>query len=132
MGQGIYTAFVFGAIDPPIETIDDAGYHETAEWFDRLASRLRHDEKNAVLTGYETDKKFAGVVIACSDPCLVDDWHCVEFSRRVIVNLDDWIAENCADKLVSARAAWEQIREAGRDNGVEIPEGGLLIVSDWD
>lgn len=133
MGQGIYTAVVFGSVEPPgIQVCDSAGYWDEAEWFQTLCSRLRHVDKNAVLTGYETDTKYAGVVVACSDECLCDNWHAVDFSRRVITDLNEWIAEKCGDKLASAKAAWDEIRATGRQHGADIPEGKILIVCDWD
>jgi hypothetical protein len=134
MGQGIYQAIVFGAIGPPTETTHENRYTEAADWY-QAAENAAEERRNVHFdSSYEAEPFYRGVTIAVSDECLARWWKVPAFGRFVIPadDLLGWITDHALPQHDRAIAAWEDIRTAGREAGVEVPEGKLLLVSDWD
>lgn len=134
MGQGIYTAIVYGVIDPPTEETDEDGDTEAAGWYEdaERAAEGRHVVRFDV--AYEAKPFYRGVVVAVSDRHIAARMRVPLFARYTmrINGLLDWVTDNAGPTFDRAIAAWEDIREAGRQNGAEVPEGELLLVCDWD
>jgi hypothetical protein len=134
MGQGIYQMIVFGAIKPPTYATDEQGYTDAAEWYQKAAFEAEKRRSVVLDSSYEAVPFYRGAVVAVSDKVLAKSWGVPCLARHVIPadDLLGWITNHALPQHDRAIAAWEDIRAAGREVGVEVPEGKLLLVSDWD
>jgi hypothetical protein len=135
MGQGLYSAILFGVTDDAWVPVGDE-YGEPVMWYMELESRLEKEYGVRFDNAYESEDRFRGVIVAVSDPCVVWKHPIPELPDRFAVPLDG-LAARLSGVLVPAdieraKVAWEMLRAGCRDHGVEVPEGGLIYVSDYD
>lgn len=133
MGQGLYTAIVFGAIEPPCDEETD-GYWEPAAWYEAAVSEAEKRRSVRFDSSYEAEPIYKGVLLMVTDEWLAKRYGVPTFDRAVVPvdGILDWITSKANAIHDRAIAAWEDIRTAGRAAGVEVPEGRLLLVNDWD
>lgn len=122
MGQGHYTALVYGIKGDPCELIyigDDA-YRDIAPW-----------ASGYVKTSYESRTQWAGVFVGASDDVVSSRLgRCVDLEYEAYSVKD--IEQSFADEIQVAKSQWETFRQFAKDNGVDLPEGELMLVFDYD
>lgn len=132
MGQGYYTVLGWGAVLPDTwdQTAQDA--YEDLELDDALDPlRIRQT--------YEATPEALYIAVAVDDPFLraekgLPDLPYAEIrghaARRTVVALPPEPLVSL--DRVALTAKWETFRALLADYGVTIPEGGPLLIADWD
>lgn len=123
MGCGQHVCLVWGTKDEAA-----AAWLKNEEW--EQATGLWRDEIRANLRVQLSieGEKWAGVVAACSDRDVRD---CMTFLAFPLEPNPDY-ATLYADVLAKARTNWDRFRDLAAKHGFGLPEGEMLLVSDYD
>lgn len=138
MGQGLYTALVYGTMEIPQPEPD--GWWEAIE----MVCPKRSNRWPTIKASSEAKPRYIGFPLAVDDGCLQEWWevgnlpyeaiHGTVAPRRVIrvtVSMrlldDDFLAW-----IDQAKIDWNRVRKASKTAGYPLPPGQLLLVSDWD
>jgi hypothetical protein len=137
MGQGIYTAIVWGVILP---NTDDS-------YYDACNSLTEGSEHRSIRRSYE--RKWFGVIVADSDGNIntryeplpenrsnPDDPHeqiglCFYKKAFKLSEIEQKINEVKPNCIAQAKQDWEAFNLAMKDLGFELPEPSFLLVNDW-
>lgn len=128
MGQGHYTALIWGVTGDDCRKVEVEvdGYWETAEWADDSMFRM------GIKSTYESRVPWLGAFVGCSDS-LVSERRSktaaeLEYTAMTLAS----VATTYKDEINAARQQWEAFRRLAVNNGVDLPEGQLLLVFDYD
>lgn len=127
MGQGFYTALVFGGIRGNDGIDGDAWY----EWVHQAA------EKHGIggRTRYEARQDWFGFFIAENGAGISNDGDgCELFSYEVFdaARLAHQVLERWPAQLQKCDDAYETLTKIAKANGVNLPLGRILLVNDYD
>ena len=130
MGNGLFTAVVFGAIG----RLDDG--EEGELWYKLLAEAEKMHPGSCFKDMYEGQEEWSGFLVADFgyDIGRWPDPQTADFNRRAfeLGSFPDAIARECPEQLARAQLAWESFRKLAADHGMDLPPGTLLLISDWD
>ena len=143
MGQGNYTAVLFGVLDFDMSTLqipDDIIQKKQIDCIDVFYDQLESLEKAmspfVIRTSYECKHFYIGLAIAVDDEYLQQCWgiHDLDY-QKIYASCGQrdgmYFADDYDDKTKYS-SAFERIRALVRKFGVELPEGRFMLVRDWD
>lgn len=132
MGQGHYTALIWGVTGDDCDKaycLDEDGYSEIAPWADDAV----YGHRSAYIkTSYESNVPWLGVFVGCTDSLVSERKGGkpaeLEYTAMPLASVESVYAK----QIAAAREAWGRFRALAAANGVELPEGQLLLVFDYD
>jgi len=130
MGQGHYMGVVFGAIGDThwTESPCENGTWDRAPWVESVVESAGGYHRLGY--SYESWTHWVGFRIADNanayGPGLLTP------DVTPLSDFEAWLSSEFPGEIKAARDAWERLREAGKANGVDVPEGRLLVVFDYD
>lgn len=118
MGQGNYTAIVFG------QKISDDFWEfcENFPQFDKWVSQ------HNIRTAYETDM-YVGIWLAVNDNWLADMKKVFAFEG---VHTFNELEKLYSQRLDEVKTTWMEFQQQAKQVGLELGDGELLIVNDYD
>lgn len=132
MGQGHYAALVWGVTGDDRDKVydfDEDGDSDVAPWANEAIYGYKF---SYVKASYESKEPWLGVLAGCTDSIVSErktgkpaD---LEYTAMPLASVEKVYAKQIAD----ARESWEKFRRLAADNGVDLPEGQLLLVFDYD
>lgn len=128
MGQGFYTVLAWGCIH---EFDDGAGGDKEYDWV-QSAAKNRHVQGRR---HYEAKQPWYGFFIAENGSGVSDDGDgCELFSYQVfdVATLEAEVKKRWPEQLKKCKAAFDDLRATARKNGIELPDGRLMLVNDYD
>lgn len=156
MGQGFYTAIVFGAIGDDAEKfigpyadgslgVDDMW--TSWGWGSGGGKVFRGRYRGQLKTSYESKAPWVGFVVADNDgnistgfngkaadaegrfPCLGGIFN---YRSCRLSDLESLLEEIAPGRIAECRAMWAELQSELRMLGVDMPDGELLFVNDYD
>ena len=118
MGQGLYTALGFGALDPDWTGAENENAYDVLEAL-------------GVSMSCECNPAWIAVLLAIDEACLRLDWSLVELpldTPRVHTRTARYLDGTSLD-LTAARAIWANAIRA--ETGIVLPPGRIVLLSDW-
>lgn len=128
MGQGFYTVLAFGCIS---EFDDEAESEKEYAWVAQVAANHRIQGRRR----YEARQHWLGFFIAENGSGVSRDGDgCQLFSYEVLdaAKLVEEVEKRWPKQLAKCKSAYEDLRKTAKKNGVDLPDGRLLLVNDYD
>ena len=131
MGMGLYTALVFGAIRPDGVLEGNEG----EDWYD-LLNPDGDAEPIRARSRYEADVDWFGYIVADGGYLLDEDDETPPkgtFDRTVLgLDILAEVKRRWPERLAACQATYERLRQRALALGVDLPEGRVLLVSDFE
>lgn len=134
MSEGAYSAIIYGAVEPPCIVRDAEGFWEPAAWYEAAVDEAQRGWGVCFEANYEDHLRYAGVVVAVTSPGLAMQWRALDIGSLAVpvAALSEWCREHARSGMKRAVRAWEHVGVVGAANGVQMPDGRLLVVNNWD
>lgn len=125
MGQGSYTALIWGVAGDYPCIYDEDG--DPQKWADDVL----YGEDRSIKQSYESRKPWIGAFVAVSDYCLSEYLGKIPILEYNAYSFEE-IQIEFKDQIEKAKEKWDRFQQIAKDNGVDMPDGKLLLVFDYD
>lgn len=124
-----YTALIYGCTT-------DADYQAQGAGDGPVFAEIGRELGVAIITAYEAEPAYIGVVLAVSSPRLAQEWGVPQLPLYFAAPLDELAAQIRAQvskqALPRAKQAWARVRQhVGSNHDIELAAGGLLYIHEY-